>query len=50
MSLINLDLSNEEITQVNIRTTEFPSVRLVKPINFYPSSYSSWKKRIELNI
>ena len=40
----------KKITRVNIPTTEFPSVRLVKPINFYPSSYSSWKKRIELNI
>ena len=40
----------KKITRVNIPTSEFPSVRLVKPINFYPSSYSSWKKRIELNI
>ena len=40
----------KKITRVNIPTSEYPSVRLVKPINFYPSSYSSWKKRIELNI
>ena len=40
----------KKITRVNIPTTEFPSVRLVKPINFKPSSYSSWKKRIEFNI
>ena len=29
---------------------EFPAVRLVKPIDFYPSSYSSWKKQAKLNI
>ncbi len=40
----------KKITQINIPTTEFPSTRLVKPIKFYPSSFSAWKKRIEINI
>ena len=29
---------------------EFPAIRLVKPIDFYPLSYSSWKKQARLNI
>ena len=40
----------KKITKKNIPTVEFPSTRLVEPINFYPSSFSSWKKRIELKI
>ena len=29
---------------------EFPAIRLVKPIDFYPSSFSSWKKKANLNL
>jgi deoxyribodipyrimidine photo-lyase len=39
-----------EITKRNIPSVEFPAPRLVEPINFYPSSYSSWKKKIKLKV
>ena len=39
-----------EITEKNTPSVEFPAQRLAEPINFYPSSYSSWKKKIKLNI
>ena len=29
---------------------EFPTRRLAEPIDFYPMSYSSWKKKITLTI
>tara|TARA_Y100000022_G_scaffold186122_1_gene182491 strand:+ start:5760 stop:6959 length:1200 start_codon:yes stop_codon:yes gene_type:complete len=38
------------ITEQNIPAVEFPTLRLAEPINFYPSSYSSWKKKIKLKL
>ena len=40
----------KKITEQNIPSVEFPALRLAEPINFYPTSFSSWKKKIELNI
>ncbi len=40
----------KKITEINKPNFEFPASRLVQPIDFYPNSYSSWKKRIKLNI
>ena len=39
-----------EITEQNIPSVEFPALRLAEPIDFYPSSYSSWKKKIKLKV
>ena len=39
-----------EITDQNIPSVEFPALRLAEPIDFYPSSYSSWKKKIKLKV
>ena len=39
-----------EITKQNIPSVEFPAQRLAEPIDFYPSSYSSWKKKIKLKV
>ena len=40
----------KKITEQNIPSVEFPALRLAEPINFYPTSFSSWKKKIELTI
>jgi deoxyribodipyrimidine photo-lyase len=40
----------KKITNVNQPIFEFPTQRLAQPIDFYPNSFSSWKKRVELNI
>lgn len=40
----------KKITKFNKPLYEFPAQRLVHPIDFYPNSFSSWKKRIKLNI
>ena len=40
----------KKITERNIPSTEFPALRLADPINFYPTSFSSWRKKIKLNI
>ena len=40
----------KKITERNIPSIEFPAFRLADPINFYPTSFSSWKKKIKLNI
>ena len=34
----------------NSPTLEFPATRLVAPIDFYPRSYTSWKKKVRLNV
>ena len=38
------------ITKENQPLAEFPAERLAEPIDFYPRSYSSWKKKIKLKI
>lgn len=38
------------ITKENQPVAEFPAERLAEPIDFYPRSYSSWKKKIRLKI
>ena len=40
----------KKITERNIPSIEFPALRLAEPINFYPTSFSSWRKKIKLNI
>ena len=40
----------EVVEEKNIPSIEFPALRLADPINFYPTSYSSWRKKIKLNI
>ena len=40
----------KKITKQNIPSVEFPTLRLAEPINFYPSSFSSWRKKIKLSI
>jgi len=40
----------KKITKHNIPSVEFPTQRLAEPINFYPTSFSSWRKRIKLSI
>ena len=40
----------KKITERNIPSVEFPALRLADPINFYPTSFSSWRKKIKLNI
>ena len=40
----------KKITKINKPLYEFPAQRLVQPIEFYPNSFSSWKKRIKLTI
>ena len=40
----------KKITKFNKPLYEFPAQRLAQPIDFYPNSFSSWKKRIKLNI
>ena len=40
----------KKITKINKPLYEFPAQRLAQPIEFYPNSFSSWKKRIKLNI
>ena len=40
----------KKITERNIPSIEFPALRLADPINFYPTSFSSWRKKIKLNI
>ena len=40
----------KKITERNIPSIEFPAFRLADPINFYPTSFSSWRKKIKLNI
>ena len=40
----------KKITKENIPSVEFPALRLVEPINFYPTSFSSWRKKIKLSI
>ena len=40
----------KKITKQNIPSVEFPTLRLAEPINFYPTSFSSWRKRIKLSI
>ena len=39
-----------EITTLIKPATEFPTRRLAGPISFYPKSYSSWKKKIQLTV
>jgi len=39
-----------KITKIHKPTYEFPAQRLAQPIEFYPTSFSNWKKRIKLNI
>ena len=40
----------KKITKINKPLYEFPAQRLAQPIEFYPNSFSSWKKRIKLTI
>tara|TARA_B100000902_G_scaffold386073_1_gene428237 strand:+ start:471 stop:1664 length:1194 start_codon:yes stop_codon:yes gene_type:complete len=40
----------KEITKINQPVAEFPTQRLAEPIDFYPRSYTSWKKKIKLTI
>jgi len=40
----------KKITKHNIPSVEFPTQRLAEPINFYPTSFSSWRKKIKLSI
>ena len=40
----------KKITKQNIPTVEFPALRLAEPINFYPTSFSSWRKKIKLSL
>ena len=40
----------KKITKQNVPSVEFPALRLVEPINFYPTSFSSWRKKIKLSI
>ena len=40
----------KKITKQNIPSVEFPTLRLAEPINFYPTSFSSWRKKIKLSI
>ncbi len=40
----------KKITKQNIPSVEFPALRLAEPINFYPTSFSSWKKKIKLSL
>jgi len=38
----------KDIISKNMPVVEFPTRRLVEPIDFYPKSYTSWKKNIVL--
>ena len=38
------------ITKSNHPEVEFPTSRLAEPIDFYPKSYTSWKKKISLTV
>ncbi len=40
----------KKITKQNTPSVEFPALRLAEPINFYPTSFSSWRKKIKLSI
>ena len=40
----------KKITKQNIPSVEFPALRLAEPINFYPTSFSSWRKKIKLSL
>ncbi len=40
----------KNITSRNKPNVEFPAKRLVKPIDFYPQSFSSWRKKSILNV
>jgi len=39
----------KKITKQNVPSVEFPALRLAEPINFYPTSFSSWRKKIKLS-
>ena len=36
----------KKITKINKPLYEFPAQRLAQPIEFYPNSFSSWKKSL----
>ena len=40
----------KKITKIIKPTMEFPAKRLVKPINFYPRSFSSWRNKTKVSL
>ena len=38
----------KRITKIVKPTMEFPAMRLVEPINVYPRSFSSWRKKAKI--